>query len=1563
MALLLFMIFAIGASALQIPVQSNQTGGRNAGVKPKRTPQRRDKIRRDSKSKALVDMSSSSILSPVLATADFDLLGLAVTADPATLTVPKNTATSIRTSVRVPEGSDPLNIIAALNPNYRVRGELTGPSLTAPVTLEGPIGQPLDIPPLSNAGDHLIRNLRVVDLSTPEQAVVTSVTPDSVGIVVIERLLVSQVQVRELNYDQIVQAGINITGDSYSAFNFTLGVATTSNVETINIPVAFPPVGVADPRPIIGTPSVSSPGIDVPTVIPVMLQAVGPEVDGPPSSLPKLPGEGTVQIPGVVVFPGRVGFLHQFFEAIVIVSNGAPNGAPLVLHSLHAKAHLPDQGTPADASDDPLRIAETQIGGRVFELDLHGLGADNKYGTGDDVTSFGPGESGQASFLLEGLKEGLHKVDFDLEAMLEGLPGGPIKVRGEVAGAVLVRDASFAVTFTHPNVVRAGNEYDLGMTIYNSGQTDIQGAFAQLPGTSIRGAEFVGQDTGQRQFATTIKRGESATVKWRLRANVTGEVTASYVKVGEGISAGLALVTGVGDRNIPLSPDSLILPDPVKHLPPNVVEAARALLGQAWSIANAPAGSLPQGVTSLTKQTVVDRAVELGIAGMRVDFGEPVMVSLDTVLRDWLGELQDVPDPGFADTQRNTRSGYEWFDSVGAEVYQRLHTGASPVTPLALHQEFANTELPRSRFISALVTHASGQAIAGTRFVNAQGKQVGFGATSDERAGDLAQGSSLRLFHKDVISGAITNGGQMLVVSNPATDNWTLELNGWLAGTVDLSLVAPTSSQNYNLYSWTGIEITQGGKYRVRFKPLSLSNVPVLEEFRDGSWQATSATAAVTPLTQPAPRVVGVIQVTPEVVAGGDKYGRLVGILFSKPMLQDQAQTISRYRIGGGVLKGSNPAQQVGDPISVTGARLDYGNRFVFLSLNATIGPYIERDLTITSMLDTRRLPLSPAPVTTIIQPRVSPEGVPPGAYLTGRVINADGTPVPNAPVIYWVQECPDPSKLLPEEPKPIVLKKTDAQGRYEIDYVRDSDCSSLFVSVNNPTTNSEKRLTSPVAYDGQHMVLDMVFLARGNVEGNITSAGQPMPKAFVRIVPELDAIGTKVVQADENGHYAATDIPVGNVSVLSVGDGAFHNASGFNAGTINGPGQTAFINVSLQNISGAVRGRVFRSDQTPATGALVVAYAVIPGFRTTRNDGATTVGYAFADRDGSFTIANLPVGDIKLEVTDYVTGLFAQQNVQLSNAIPEVNGLVLVLPGSGSVSGRVTDDVGTPLANVFVSSSGRAVQTDSLGNYTLQSLPAGIRSIFALDPATQRAGGAQANVNIGQTTTGVDIVILRPSTVQGTVYLVKEGTTTPVPAAGAKVSVDGFNVFNTNAQGQYTIPNIPSGDYPLRIVDSTKGYAINTAIKLLPGETLTRDATFRPGTIHGKVFQPDGVTPTIAQLTIYVPHADLSEGAGWGLISTEPPFSTQSAADGSYSMTGLNPGTYRISTSNVFFPTRVSVGGTLPPNGNEVANLPPASRSVSLTDRHRAFRRSYRLPSLSCRAKSHGPTRRFCRV
>ena len=55
-------------------------------------------------------------------------------------------------------------------------------------------------------------------------------------------------------------------------------------------------------------------------IVPVMLK-----LDIPPERqmqiLPLLPD---VRIPGLIVVPGDVGFLNQFFSAILLVSNGAP---------------------------------------------------------------------------------------------------------------------------------------------------------------------------------------------------------------------------------------------------------------------------------------------------------------------------------------------------------------------------------------------------------------------------------------------------------------------------------------------------------------------------------------------------------------------------------------------------------------------------------------------------------------------------------------------------------------------------------------------------------------------------------------------------------------------------------------------------------------------------------------------------------------------------------------------------------------------------------------------------------------------------------------------------------------------------------------------------------------------------------------------------------------------------------------------------------------------------------------------------------------------------------------
>src|ERR1700704_1179465 len=115
LAAILIVALAFSVSALQTPQSIDpQTGARNAQVKPKRTTQRKGRKGTKSLLSGTSRDAGSAVmesLSPILATADFDLMGLAVTAAPASLTVPKNTPTVIQNKVRVPRGPEPKPLI------------------------------------------------------------------------------------------------------------------------------------------------------------------------------------------------------------------------------------------------------------------------------------------------------------------------------------------------------------------------------------------------------------------------------------------------------------------------------------------------------------------------------------------------------------------------------------------------------------------------------------------------------------------------------------------------------------------------------------------------------------------------------------------------------------------------------------------------------------------------------------------------------------------------------------------------------------------------------------------------------------------------------------------------------------------------------------------------------------------------------------------------------------------------------------------------------------------------------------------------------------------------------------------------------------------------------------------------------------------------------------------------------------------------------------------------------------------------------------------------------------
>ncbi len=132
----------------------------------------------------------------------------------------------------------------------------------------------------------------------------------------------------------------------------------------------------------------------------------------------------------------------------------------------------------------------------------------------------------------------------------------------------------------------------------------------------------------------------------------------------------------------------------------------------------------------------------------------------------------------------------------------------------------------------------------------------------------------------------------------------------------------------------------------------------------------------------------------------------------------------------------------------------------------------------------------------------------------------------------------------------------------------------------------------------------------------------------------------------------------------------------------------------------------------------------------------------------------------------------------------------------TGSISGMVTDaDGGAPIQGASVSAdSGQSDITDASGNYTLTGVPIGSRTLTAtaagFDPATPQAttvtDGGNSIVSFALTATPI------PTT--GSITGVVTDSNGGAPIQGASVSVDSGQSATTDAGGNYTLTNVPTG-------------------------------------------------------------------------------------------------------------------------------------------------------------------------
>jgi len=278
------------------------------------------------------------------------------------------------------------------------------------------------------------------------------------------------------------------------------------------------------------------------------------------------------------------------------------------------------------------------------------------------------------------------------------------------------------------------------------------------------------------------------------------------------------------------------------------------------------------------------------------------------------------------------------------------------------------------------------------------------------------------------------------------------------------------------------------------------------------------------------------------------------------------------------------------------------------------------------------------------------------------------------------------------------------------------------------------------------------------------------------------------------------------------------------------------------------------------------------------------------------------------------------------------------VLSPGGIITGRITDTVGSGVANVRLIVRGAYSNTnysanrytDGSGNYTVQGLPAGSYKVWFNTDETQNSYITEwyndkadfltagiLNVIPGQTLSGIDAVLASGGTISG--HISDAATGDPIPdievyALDLNKGITGCYAY-TDENGDYAVKGLPTGTFKINYNsysynlyyggnyndqwhNNKKTFQSADAVAITVGQTIpgiNAALTADGGIIRGRVTNENG--DGIPNVDIWVT-TDWSEYSGWEAFTD---------ANGYYQVTGIPTGSY-----HVLFLTNTSQGNHL---------------------------------------------------
>jgi hypothetical protein len=304
-----------------------------------------------------------------------------------------------------------------------------------------------------------------------------------------------------------------------------------------------------------------------------------------------------------------------------------------------------------------------------------------------------------------------------------------------------------------------------------------------------------------------------------------------------------------------------------------------------------------------------------------------------------------------------------------------------------------------------------------------------------------------------------------------------------------------------------------------------------------------------------------------------------------------------------------------------------------------------------------------------------------PGGQIGGTVTDANGNGVYNA---YVSVSGPSWSS-----------DYTDATGYYFIPRLL---AGNYTVTASPPYgVNLVPSSTMAEVVQGETTIVDFVLQVGGMIAGRVTDETEAtVPDAYIYAYGPSYGYG----YADEEGYYTIFGLPSGTYIVEAYPPyGVNLVPSSTTAEVIQG--ETTTVDLVLQ-VGGMIAGRVTDEVGEGVSWAYVYAYA--PGY-----------GYGYADEDGYYTIFGLPSGT-------YVVEAYPPYGVNLvpsSTTAEVIQGeatiIDFVLQAGGIVAGRVTDEAGVGVPDVYIYASGPGygyAYTDEEGYYSIIGLQGGTRIV-----------------------------------------------------------------------------------------------------------------------------------------------------------------------------------------------------------------------------------------------------------